>query len=431
MKNLIISFLTLTAALAVSNGYATGITPTYCTLLERPAYRPIESIKLTFDGTVFVEENAVATIFKDDKAVATGVMRCSNSIGSDRTEGYVTIYFDSPLSLPKGATYTLIIPENAIYKKGQPTIYNEELKVEFKVPGSLGYRFPSVKIDKPIESSVELGFFFDTETELAYEGDILLYREDVLVRKSPCYVSWDWDLGYAGIDFESYVRFEDGVKYTVTLPQGVVRSLYRDDITNDELSYSFYGGSTKEITPIRHVRCSLSDEKISDTLGKIKFYYDQAVTLCFNSSVQLFDESDNITVKEVTPEVSKERGRYVMTVDFDNAPLEAGKRYSVIIPESTLVTENGEIAVNKKNVIAIEHSSGVDDIQAAAYSITTGNGYLSIENTSYGEKISLFTLDGRIRYESKSSGGKVMIPVDMPGIYILSIADTTYKIVVR
>lgn len=33
-----------------------------------------------------------------------------------------------------------------------------------------------------------------------------------------CDVSWDWNLGYAGINFGETVNFESRVEYTVKLP---------------------------------------------------------------------------------------------------------------------------------------------------------------------------------------------------------------------
>lgn len=426
----IIGLLSTIATAYALNVFASGLVPEQCTIGDRPVCYPIVDIGFTFDGAIATVENSTATVFLDGQPIETGVLSCTNYTGKKRTQGTAVISFESPLILPNGKSYRLVVPEGVIFREDNPDVSTEEIGVEFSIPATIGPAKPSIEEGSIVENAKCIGFYFGVETAPVENGKAILLREGVPVREYDCDVSWDWDLGYAGIDFGETVNFESGVEYTVKLPKGCVSSLYRHDITNEDISVSFIGGHTEPVVPIQYVWCSLFDNHPSDVLGEVKFYYNQPVMLSINPIVQLCIETDGIIVKEAVPTMAEENGQYVMTVDFDNTPLTSENGYTIIIPEGTLVAENGDVIVNPRNTMAVGNSSGISDIKDTEYGIKVISGTISIDNATNVNDIMLYSLDGKIIYNAKSNGETVTIPVGATGIYLLSIDGTTYKIAI-
>ena len=431
MNKTIFTLISIAGLMAPLNGHASGLIPEQCTIGDRPVCHPIVDIGFTFDGAIGITGNSIATVYAGNEPVAAGGISAFNYTGAKRIQGTAVVTFETPLSLPKGKTYTLVVPEGVIFQEGHPTISNDAISVEFEVPGNLGEATPSIENGSIVQNANRIGFYFGIETASVENGEFILYRGDVPVKRYPCDVSWDWNLGYAGINFGETVNFESGVEYTVKLPKGCVSSLHRSDITNEEISLNFIGGYTEPIVPIQYVWCSLFDHHPTDVMGEVKFYYNQPVMLSVNPIVQLCIETDGIIVKEAVPSIAEENGQYVMTVNFDNTPLTSEKGYTIIIPEGTLVTENGDVIVNPRSIMAVSNSSGISDIKDTECNIKVVNGTISIDNATNGNDIMLYSLDGKIVYNAKSNGGIVSIPVGTTGIYLLSIDGTTYKIAIR
>ena len=431
MKKTIFILLSIAGLMAPLNGNASGLMPEQCTIGDRPVCYPIVDIGFTFDGAIDITDNSIATVYAGHEPVASGVISASNYIGSKRVQGTAVITFDTPLILPKGKMYTLVVPEGVIFQEGHPTISNDVISVEFEVPGNLGEATPSIENGSIIQSADRIGFYFGIETASVENGEIILYRGDVPVKRYPCDVSWDWNLGYAGIDFGETVNFESGIEYTVELPKGCVSAVHRPDITNEEISVNFIGGYTEPVVPIQYVWCSLFDHHPGDVLGEVKFYYDQPVTLSVNPIVQLCIETDDIIVKNAVPTMTEENGQYVMTVNFDNTPLTPEKGYTIIIPEGTLVTEDGDVIVNSRSITTVGDSAGLSKIHGSVHDIKVENGTISIAYVTKGDSIMLYSLDGEILYNAASNSEPVFIPVGTTGIYLLSIDRAIYKLIIR
>lgn len=431
MKNILIGLLSIMAALSSLNGFASCLVPEQCTIGDRPVSHPIYDIGFTFDGAITVVENSIATIYSDGIPVETGVLSCSNFVWEKRTQGTAVVTFESPLLLPKGNIYQLVVPEGVITREDNPNISNKELTVEFNVPANLGNARPSIEEGSSVEYAGRIGFYFGIETAPVENGKAILLREGIPVREYVCDVSWDWNLGYAGIDFGETIHFEKGIKYSIKIPEGNVSALYRPDIVNKEAEVHFIGSYEEPVKPIQYVWCSLYDHHPTNALGEVKFFYDSPIALSTNPIIQLYIESENLIVKEVVPTISRESEYWVLTADFEDTPLVSEEGYSIIIPEGTLVSEDGDIVVNQRNVMTIGNSSGVYDINDSTHNITVVNGMISIENATNGNNIMLYSLDGKIVYNAKSNGGTVSIPVGTTGIYLLSIDGTTYKIAIR
>lgn len=243
------SLIRILATATALNVSASGLIPEQCTIGDRPVCYPIVDIGFTFDGSISITENSTATVFSDGHPVATGVLSCSNYVGKERIQGTAVITFESPLLLPKGKTYHLVVLEGVIYREGKPDITNEKLEVEFSVPSTLGQATPTVEEGSVIERKDRIGFFFGFETAPVDGAKAILLREGVPVREYDCDVSWDWNLGYAGIDFGENINFENGVRYSIQLPAGSTSALYRTDIVNEEAIVNFIGGYNESCIP--------------------------------------------------------------------------------------------------------------------------------------------------------------------------------------
>ncbi len=430
MKKTILAVFSMAALLAPAGAIASGLVPEQCTVGVRPVYHPLADIGLTFDGEVAVDAGAGATVLSEGSPVASGKLSASNYTGKDRTQGSVVVTFEEPLTLPKGRAYTLVVPEGAIFRPGDHSVYNDRISVDFEVPESLGLATPSVEEGSTLCKASRIGFYFAVETAPVEGGEAILYREGAPLKRYPCDVSWDWGLGYAGIDFGQEVCFEDGVEYAITLPEGAVSALHRPDITNGEACVRFKGGYAEPAEQIQYVWCSLFTEHPSDVIGVVRFYYDRPVELAADPVVRLCIEGEGVVVKEAEPTIAEENGMHVMTVDFDDTPLMPEKGYTIVIPEGTLISGSGGIAVNPQSVMEVPGVSGIKGTESAGCGVHAANGAVAIEGTACGDRIIMAAADGRVVYDNISGGGAVHIPVERAGIYLISINGRAYKIAV-
>ena len=429
MKNILISLLSIMAITSSLNGFAYGLVPEHCTIGDRPVCYPIVDIGFTFDGAISIVENSIATVYSDGQPLETGVLSCSNYKGEKRTQGTAIITFKTPLLLPKGRTYRLVVPEGVITRKDNSDVSNEELSVEFRVPTTLGSATPSIEDGSIIKKADRIGFYFRFETAPIENAKAILLREDVPIREYDCDVSWDWNLGYAGIDFGEKINFENGVRYSIQLPEGSVSAMQRPDIVNEKAEVCFIGGYTEPMEPILYSWCSLFDNHPTDVLGEVRFFYDQPVALSANPLVQLYNES--AIVKEVVPIISEENGKWILTADFENTPLVPEQGYSIIIPEGTLVTKDGDVIVNQRNVMSVENTSDIEGIDNAKITINVNHDTVTIKQTARQSDIRLFSLEGEMIVSTRTSEENISIPVPSVGIYLLSINGNTYKITVK
>ena len=351
MRKILFIMIT-TAALALSlTCRASGLVPKgclfglFCTGKPVIVTHPIVKVVFTFDGAVAVSENAIATIYSGKEAVATGVLSASNHVEQEGTQGCVKIKFSNALLLPKGKMYRLVVPKGAIFREGDPSVSNDRLSEEFKVPADLGPVHFDVKDGVTIDKTMGYGdlpiFYWGIETEPVGEPSFILYREGVPIREIPAWITWDWHAGQAYPKMEEGMHFEKGVHYSLVLPAGSARSRYRDDIVNREAVFNFVGGYEEQPTPIGYVWCSLMKTgHPRKAYGKVKYYYKEPVELSANPVVRLYSRDDNRVVKEAVPTLSEEEneyGRYVMTVDFENTPNVAKRGYRIEIPWGTVV----------------------------------------------------------------------------------------------
>lgn len=424
----ILSIITIASSL---DGFASGLTPRLCTIGNRPVYYPIVDIGFIFDEAISIVENSTATLYSDGKPLETGILSCSNHIGEKRTQGTAVVTFESPLLLPKGNTYRLVVPEGVITAKNNPDISNEEISVDFFVPATIGPATPTIEDGSIVEKTDGIGFYFGVETAPVENGKAKLLREGVPVREYDCDVSWDWDLGYAGIDFGEEINFENGVRYSIQLPEGCVSAMHRPDIVNEKAEVSFIGGYTEPVKPIQYVWCSLFNHHPTDVLGEVSFFYDQPIALSMNPLVQLYNNKENIIVKESVPIISEGNGKWILIADFENTPLTSGIGYSIIIPEGTLVSKSGDVVVNQRNVMAVGETNGIAGLKNTQINISVGHGAVTINQPAKQGDVKLLSLDGRIISSIKAPEENVRIQVPAVGTYLLYISGKAYKISVK
>ena len=440
---LVIGLLAGMSSMASLEGTATGLVPEFCNIDEKELISyPIQYIGFSFDGAIEVEENIKAIIYSDGKPVEAGVLECENFVGSKRTQGRANIIFEPEISLPKGRMYKLVVPEGVIFKEGNHGISNDELAVEFGVPGSLGETWPTIKEGSIIEKIDRIGFNFGFETAPVENRKAILYREGVPVREYECEVSWDWNIGYAGIEMwkdagwqsTTNCKFEKGVTYTVRIPEGCVSARLRPDIVNEDMEVSFIGGSEEQFKPIKYISCGRSDCGSDHILGKVEFVYDVPVALSLNPVVQLYNTADRIVVKEIVPEFEEKAGEWVIVADFQSIKLESGKEYSIVIPESTVVSTDVDIVVNQREELSVrnlQNISGIGGVEISGYTVRTNDREILLESVAEGATICLMMVNGTIIHSLKAVEERVALPILDSGIYILAIDGRTHKIIMK
>ncbi len=434
--------LVITGLIAIATGLspiakASGLEPTYCSLTasNRVRFSPITEIWLQFKTHITVDDNAVGTIYCGDEIVLQGKFTADNYYA---TEANAVFTLDEPLLLPKGKSYRFVMPAGVIKKKDAPTETIDELVYTFEIPEYLPMNhgfidFREINDGSTIIDKAEyIGFQFSTEIETIENSEMTLLRDGVPVRSYPCVSSWDWDLGLVWAQFGEIgedMTFEKGVRYTLRMPKGVVSSLYRSDIVNAAAEVSFIGGYTEPVEYLHYVWCSLYDNHPSDALNEVRFYYDRAIVLAENPTVQLCEENSGNVIKTVVPTLTTSEGRWVVTADFEGTPLMAGKGYSIVIPEGTIISEDGNVVVNTRNVMEINGSGSVSAIETASPVIKAGKGVITIEGVAAGADVKLFATDGRTVYSATAKAESVAITTPAPGIYIVAINGVAHKVV--
>lgn len=328
-------------------------------------FTPLSEFSVSFDGAVDVFYNpSTANIYCDGKVIETAMVYPRNYVGSTRTQGWIIGEFLEPLTLPKGKSYKIILPANTVYSVDNQELTNDEIVMNFDVPENLGPFHTDIKDGSVITSKKSIAFYWGTETAaLDKSAKATLYREGTAVRKFPFNVTWDFDLGQAHVEFGEKLNFENGVHYSLSIPAGSVCAQYRSDIVNEEAVLNFMGGYIEPMPTIDYVWCSLFTDHPSDNLGEVSFHYTQPVMLSDSPKVQLWIEEDNLLVKSVVPTLVEKEGKWILTADFEQTPLTSEKGYTIVIPEGTLISANGDVVVNSRKSLNVEKDSGINDIQ--------------------------------------------------------------------
>lgn len=429
MKTLKKLLIVLAAGLLPALGFAEGLVPTHNTFDWRGVYYPVSHASFYFGCRITVVENAVMMITDGENIVATSEYITNETY---KTQGVMQALFEPPLLLPIGKTYTLVAPKDVAFSEADPTVSNDELRVDFTVPGCLRPKFPSIQEGQIIVSESRMGFYFDTETEYVEGGgEIVLYREGIPVRSYPCEVSWDWDLGYAGARFgESYgekINFDAGVNYSLVLKAGSVRARGRADIVNEELSVNFTGGYEAPPKTLKYAKWKPFGLH-GNTFGGIILYYDQEVALAPGAKGLLVDENRNVLC-ESAPVLTIEDGYWVVTFTFNYTyPPDVPSEFEIVIPEGTIVTPRGDVIVNTLTSIPVDPTNAAADIEPDTPKVTLSNNILSINSVRPGALVTVYAVDGVKVFSAIANSGHLSVNLPKKGVYILSIDGRRLKI---
>lgn len=189
-----------------------------------------------------VKDGAKAYVMCGNEVVAT-----TAALSSEYLRG-TTIHalFYSPVRLPKGKSYQLVIPEGSIYGYDDPTVTVGKISLPFVVPD--GFDAASSIYTGVYEgctlSSIKKGCFHFPDVEvcsLLNEKKVYLYKGDELVATARG--TLQGDMGGVVLDFifTHDIKLEDNAHYQLVLPAGTVRSTFREDIVNRELRLNIYG----------------------------------------------------------------------------------------------------------------------------------------------------------------------------------------------
>lgn len=361
--------------------YSAGATlqPRGFTFNNHPeCYFPIPSIEISFDCEVELADDATIVISDGENTVASAYLQMNRHYDNRG----VKAVFEPRLTLSKGKNYRWAVAPGKIFKAGDRSIANDEISAGFYVPGDLGEATPTIDPEEKVSTLwlTNLGFRYDTGVKRNMpDASLALYREGVKVRDFAVRVvdeDNNYSKGIAVIEGDWAMRFEEGVEYTLVLPEMSLCSWFRNDIYNAAAEVSFTGGYRYGIyepePDIRPSHCSLADNTLLTELGWVRFYYDRPLIL--NAGAKLLLKEENIhgdILKEVTPEYSvatdPEAGspaNYCVSAYFGNFSIDPAKRYSVVIPEGTLITAEGDIHVNRYQARLVNDRSGIDNVMS-------------------------------------------------------------------
>lgn len=412
---------------------ASGLEYKGCSLAYYPnsLFSPITGVRFDFEGRVELREGAVGKILQGDKVVAEGVLRVSNYTDTQDPTGTVILDYEEPLLLPKGETFVAVLEKDAAQRIGNPELTNDEVRCTFTIPTDLGDYTCRLKEGGTVETSESITFTWRTETSDDYGTyQALLYREGVEVRKYPIYSSWDWDMGTVTVSFGKELCFEKGVNYSLVLPEGTVRGYWRPDITNKEVVLNFVGGYTEPQPGLYYVWCNLPSCIVDGKLGEVVYHYDQAVLLSPYPVVQLRLADNSQVVKEVTPTLAEEDGLWVLRADFGQTPLTSEKGYMVVIPEGTLVTADGDIAVNPRNTVRLDGATGLPSLSASVPAIAPAAGGIAVDGLAPGTPVSVYRADGTLHFSTRAATSSLLVRAGK-GAYVVALPGLTAKVLVE
>lgn len=419
------------AILIAASAYAAALVPHSWSVggasFPEFACNPIDYIVLHINGAVSVSETSKVAIMHGNETIAVGHPEADAKVND---HGIVGISFGSTLFPPKGNSYTIVIPPGTFSLKSDPTATNEELRYDFTVPAVIPKRDATIEENSVIAESDIVSFYFWVETAAVGSPEAILLREGVPVRSYPCDVTWDWDLGQAHVILQPPMHYENGVGYSWVLPAGSVSADLRSDIVNEEFRVNFTGGYTKPIKPISHSWCSLSDGHPGSSLGVVKFCYDQPVALLPEPKVQLYTGDKAEMIKDVVPTLAEEDGRWILSADFGDTPIlsaASASGYIVVIPEGTLVTATGDVALNQYEAVAVDGHSGIDTVAGTKITVRTSGRQIVIDNAEPGTHVTVSTVDGRAVFDNCLPAGHMTLPVP-PGIYVIAAGEIRCKV---
>lgn len=369
---------------------ASVLVPEQCSLENGSAIdRPLNFIKFSFDGAVVLDGNARAFVMHGDEVVATASsIEERNDVVQNRTQGWIIVNFSGEC-LPLGEEYALHVSAGSVCLQEDNTVTNDELTVAFSVPADMGEAYFDVENEVEVSGKRHLSCSWGHEAMAVGNPEWEVYRDGELVRTYPATVSSDWELGSAFLDFGDLMHFEKGISFSIVLPAGSVCT-HREDIMNREASLDFKGSYDEPMKSPQYIQCNLIEH--SGLIGEVSFDYSTPISLLPGKPIILSEgNNEDDTIWEAVPSLSKENDVWRVVADFGGIKPQEDKIYSVVVPEGTVVTSDGDIAVNKMqskeiygtvSVEEIINGGGAIDYNFRENVITSSDGYFEVYDMS-------------------------------------------------
>lgn len=394
---------------------------------------PINWIYVYFEGCHISETDAAtAYIACDGETVAEPTGYEIINYSTDWTTSInsrIVFHFDS-LCLPKGKQYLFHMDADCLRRIDDESASNDEVEASFFVPEDLGkarFDLHYTEDNTVIKESIVMASW-GYEVESVGNPEWEIYRNGKLVRKYEATSSSDWNLGTAYLNFGpsylDYIYFEKGVEFKIVLPDGSVRG-GRDDIVNKDTELIFTGGYEGNIEKPRFVNLSLGESGYPS--GRIEIHFDKAIHTIPDMPVVL--AKDNETLVNAIPYTDEEGGVTALIADFGEIELDENSSYEIIIPEGTVVTATGDIAVNDEVRVPLIVTK-VDVTAIDGTGISVNGNEIEIYSTN-GRPIEIYGLNGNIVGNICKPSSVERIKVPSAGVYIVRIGSQFHKVVCK
>ena len=418
--------------------FAGGLVPEYSTLDERSGYHVLHAINWLFKDIVSIVPDSYCLLQENGKVIAKYPLELC--VYEQINESFISIVFAEPLKLPVGGKYEFVIPEGFIQSMTVNNASNDEIVEHFEVPAHLHLWMTSPEDKDAVEKLYDVHFIFPTETAKDNGATLEVYREGELFKIFDLLVTWDWNQGTAGVEYDKEMYFEKGVHYSVVLPAGAVHAKDRDDIVNEELRVDVVGSYNKPIKekPLNcFSRISLSDNQ---ELEKIAYYFYEPVVLTEHAAVELWKcnfHSEELLMS-IKPTIEKfkndnsskgEEPQWVVWGDFDNYRLDKDIAYKFTLREGSVRRSDGSGGINICQSEYLDNLGGITEVAEQKCKIHFEAGTMEITGAVAGADVSVFSTDGHLLCQTHTdAGGNASLTIARRGTCIVTVGSQRYKV---
>ncbi len=213
---------------------------------------PLDNMEIRFGCELQLTKNCEISVLLGDEVISSPrTIEISNWHNADYTskQGTLRLTDFSCNALPLGQTYTLRIKAGSIADLDDVTLANKEISFPLVVPANLNHYVTQephefyISEDSP-KIFTGCNLWIGTEVDPIGSPVVYLQRNGETIGKYPIDIQWqDWDVSSARATFPA-VTLDEGAEYTLVLPANSFCSLFREDLTNDELTIVIQEGSS-------------------------------------------------------------------------------------------------------------------------------------------------------------------------------------------
>ena len=426
--------IVLSAICASAQEYRNTLVPAFCSLGDT-IYAPLDTVLFAFDQEVILPaedtEEIKTYIIKDEIGIENGHIICRKN---KHGKGYVFVKYGhkSSLTLPAG-NYQIYMNKSTIGAKRDEYLLTDDIYLNFNVPEDLGYGKATFSGDTIV--STHYGSFkinFPTDIKATGTDNYMILSQEW---KEPVKIPFEIYDNYLYSTLYEKMYFDDGVKYTLTLPAGSVSAKYRDDIVNLETNVEFIGGN-KSDSKLVPTACSLTDP-LCETISSITFSFAEDVTCTMAEFTHAYIYCDGEEVASANASYSffsdENRDETKAVLDITPGPFvpEKGKSYRLhVLPEVFMTLDDNETKWNDDIYVDFVGGdiNGVEAVTTANISMTVVNGRLTVSGISAGTEIAVFAVDGKAVANVISGGTTVEIDLPAKAVYLVTVNGKTYKV---